>query len=124
MFVGMSFPFFGGLLGFIGGFAFAPTTYFVSIKSLKKKKKKFSINIYLFSSKLINKSINYLILYFLLCFQLPCVIWLKIYKPRRWSASWITNWFCIFFGVLLMILSPIGGLKQIISQAKTYRFYS
>lgn len=29
MFIGMTFPFFGGLLGFFGGFAFAPTTYFV-----------------------------------------------------------------------------------------------
>lgn len=30
MFLGVTFPFFGGLLGFFGGFAFAPTTYFVS----------------------------------------------------------------------------------------------
>jgi len=30
MFVAITFPFFGGLLGFFGGFAFAPTTYFVS----------------------------------------------------------------------------------------------
>jgi amino acid permease len=30
MFIGITFPFFGGLLGFFGGFAFAPTTYFVS----------------------------------------------------------------------------------------------
>ncbi|XP_021911741.1 lysine histidine transporter 1-like [Carica papaya] len=29
MFVAISFPFFGGLLGFFGGFAFAPTTYFL-----------------------------------------------------------------------------------------------
>jgi hypothetical protein len=26
----MAFPFFGALLGFFGGFAFLPTTYFVS----------------------------------------------------------------------------------------------
>jgi hypothetical protein len=32
MFIGITFPFFGGLLGFFGGFAFAPTTYFVSKK--------------------------------------------------------------------------------------------
>ncbi|THG04636.1 hypothetical protein TEA_022052 [Camellia sinensis var. sinensis] len=51
MFVGITFPFFGGLLGFFGGFAFAPTTYF-----------------------------------------LPCIIWLAIYKPRRFSLSWVTNW--------------------------------
>jgi amino acid permease len=83
MFVGITFPFFGGLLGFFGGFAFAPTTYF-----------------------------------------LPCIMWLAVYKPRRFSLSWIANWICIILGVLLMILSPIGGLRQIIISAKTYTFYS
>ncbi|XP_031253503.1 lysine histidine transporter 1-like [Pistacia vera] len=60
MFVAITFPFFGGLLGFFGGFAFAPTTYFI----------------------------------------------------------------CIILGLLLMILSPIGGLKNIIDKAKEYKFYS
>ncbi|KAK8934511.1 Lysine histidine transporter 1 [Platanthera zijinensis] len=83
MFLGMTFPFFSGLLGFFGGFAFAPTTYF-----------------------------------------LPCVMWLSLYKPRKYSLSWIANWICIVLGVLLMVLSPIGGLRQIILQAKTYKFYS
>ncbi|XP_022774284.1 lysine histidine transporter 1-like isoform X2 [Durio zibethinus] len=83
MFVGITFPFFGGLLGFFGGFAFAPTTYF-----------------------------------------LPCIMWLAIYKPRKFSLSWWTNWICIVLGVFLMVLSPIGGLRKIILQAKTYQFYS
>lgn len=83
MFIGMTFPFFGGLLGFFGGFAFAPTTYY-----------------------------------------LPCIIWLAIKKPRRFSLSWTINWICIVLGVLLMVLSPIGGLRQIIINAKTYKFYS
>ncbi|KAJ9564325.1 hypothetical protein OSB04_000291 [Centaurea solstitialis] len=83
MFVGICFPFFGGLLGFFGGFAFAPTTYF-----------------------------------------LPCVMWLSIHKPKRWSLSWITNWMCIALGVSLMVVSPIGGLRTIIVQAKTYKFFS
>ncbi|KAK3120918.1 hypothetical protein QOZ80_8BG0643470 [Eleusine coracana subsp. coracana] len=82
MFVAITFPFFGGLLGFFGGFAFAPTTYF-----------------------------------------LPCIMWLAIYKPKRFSLSWIANWICIILGVLLMVLSPIGGLRQIIMDAKTYEFY-
>ena len=30
----MAFPYFGALLGFFGGFAFLPTTYFVSMQSL------------------------------------------------------------------------------------------
>jgi amino acid permease len=83
MFVGITFPFFGGLLGFFGGFAFAPTTYF-----------------------------------------LPCIMWLSIYKPRKFSLSWCINWICIILGVLLMVLSPIGGLRTIIIQAKNYEFYS
>ncbi|EES17926.1 lysine histidine transporter 2 [Sorghum bicolor] len=29
MFIGLTFPFFDGLLGFFGGFGFAPTTYFI-----------------------------------------------------------------------------------------------
>ncbi|KAJ6808579.1 lysine histidine transporter 1-like [Iris pallida] len=83
MFIGMTFPFFGGLLGFFGGFAFAPTTYF-----------------------------------------LPCVMWLSICKPRRFSLSWTINWICIVLGLLLMTLAPIGGLRSIILKAKTYKFYS
>jgi amino acid permease len=83
MFIAMTFPFFGGLLSFFGGFAFAPTTYF-----------------------------------------LPCIMWLSIYKPRRFSLSWCANWVCIILGVCLMIVAPIGGLRTIIIQAKTYKFYS
>ncbi|KAJ8758927.1 hypothetical protein K2173_002706 [Erythroxylum novogranatense] len=83
MFIAICIPFFGALLGFFGGFAFAPTTYF-----------------------------------------LPCIIWLHIYKPKRFSLSWITNWVCIIFGVLLTVLSPIGGLRNIIISAKNYKFFS
>ncbi|KAI6671373.1 hypothetical protein NL676_006258 [Syzygium grande] len=83
MFVAITFPFFGGLLGFFGGFAFAPTTYF-----------------------------------------LPCVMWLAIYKPRRFSMSWFANWICIILGVLLVVLAPIGALRSIILSANTYKFYS
>nr|KYP65316.1 Lysine histidine transporter 1 [Cajanus cajan] len=79
----VTFPFFGGLLGFFGGFVFAPTTYF-----------------------------------------LPCVMWLVIYKPKRFSLSWCANWICIAFGVLLMVLAPIGALRQIILEAKDYKFFS
>ncbi|XP_038884357.1 lysine histidine transporter 1-like [Benincasa hispida] len=83
MFIGITFPFFGGLLGFFGGFVFAPTTYF-----------------------------------------LPCIMWLAIYKPKKYSLSWWSNWVSIVLGVLLMILAPIGGLRTIILQAKDYKFYS
>ncbi|XP_060189867.1 lysine histidine transporter 1-like [Lycium barbarum] len=83
MFVGITFPFFNELLGFFGGFAFAPTTYY-----------------------------------------LPCIMWLLICKPKKYSLSWIINWVCIILGVLLMVIAPIGGLRLIIKRAKKYEFYS
>ncbi|KAH6758571.1 lysine histidine transporter 1 [Perilla frutescens var. frutescens] len=54
---------------------------------------------------------------------LPCILWLVICKPRRFSVSWFANWFCIIFGFSLMVLGPIGGLRQIITHAKDYKFY-
>ncbi|XP_014512071.1 lysine histidine transporter-like 6 [Vigna radiata var. radiata] len=46
LFIGVTFPFFGDLLGFFGGFGFAPTSYFLpSIMWLIiKKPRRFSIN--------------------------------------------------------------------------------
>ncbi|ONK57606.1 uncharacterized protein A4U43_C09F2210 [Asparagus officinalis] len=81
--IGICIPFFGGLLGFFGGFAFAPTTYY-----------------------------------------LPCIMWLAIKKPQKFSLSWLINWFCIIVGVLLTVLAPIGGLRSIIKSASTYKFFS
>ncbi|XP_055807098.1 lysine histidine transporter-like 2 [Solanum dulcamara] len=82
LFVGMTFPFFGGLMGFFGGFALAPTSYY-----------------------------------------LPCIIWLILKKPKRFGLSWTINWVCIIVGVLLTLLSPIGGMWSIIKSAKSYHFY-
>ncbi|XP_043716502.1 lysine histidine transporter-like 6 [Telopea speciosissima] len=83
LFVGVTFPFFGDLLGFFGGFGFAPTTYF-----------------------------------------LPCVMWLAIKKPKRFSVSWLMNWGCIILGMFIMFASTIGGLRNIIIDSSSYRFYS
>ncbi|KAL8533818.1 hypothetical protein ACS0TY_010002 [Phlomoides rotata] len=46
MFIGMTFPFFGGLVGFFGGFALAPTTYFLPciIWLILKKPKKYGFS--------------------------------------------------------------------------------
>ncbi|KAJ8569688.1 hypothetical protein K7X08_006265 [Anisodus acutangulus] len=82
LFVGMTFPFFGGLMGFFGGFALAPTSYY-----------------------------------------LPCIIWLILKKPKRFGLSWCINWVCIIVGVLLTVISPIGGLWSIIKEARSYHFY-
>ncbi|OAY65798.1 Lysine histidine transporter 1 [Ananas comosus] len=55
---------------------------------------------------------------------LPCIIWLAIKKPRRFSLSWVANWGCIVIGVLIMFASTIGGLRNIIADASTFQFYS
>ncbi|XP_039144501.1 lysine histidine transporter-like 6 isoform X1 [Dioscorea cayenensis subsp. rotundata] len=83
LFLGVTFPFFGDLLGFFGGFGFTPTSYF-----------------------------------------LPCIIWLAIKKPKRFSLSWIVNWGCIIIGVCIMLVSTISGLRNIISDSSTFQFYS
>ncbi|XP_047318272.1 lysine histidine transporter 1-like [Impatiens glandulifera] len=83
MMIAIVLPFFGGLLGFFGGFALAPTSYY-----------------------------------------LPCIIWLIVKKPKRFGLSWWTNWVCIVIGVLLNIVAPIGGLRNIILSAKNYRLFS
>ncbi|KAJ6431883.1 hypothetical protein OIU84_019206 [Salix udensis] len=83
LFAGVTFPFFGDLLGFFGGFGFAPTSYF-----------------------------------------LPCVMWLIIKKPKRFSTKWFINWASIFVGVFIMIASTIGGFRNIVTDSSTYRFYT
>lgn len=83
LFIGVTFPFFGDLLGFFGGFGFAPTSYF-----------------------------------------LPSIMWLVIKKPKRFSTKWLVNWASIFIGVFIMLASTIGGLRNIIADSSTYRFYT
>ncbi|PQQ09647.1 hypothetical protein Pyn_27371 [Prunus yedoensis var. nudiflora] len=83
LFVGVTFPFFGDLLGFFGGFGFAPTSYF-----------------------------------------LPSIMWLIIKKPKRFGLQWLVNWVCIFIGMFIMLASTVGGFRNIITDASTYRFYT
>jgi hypothetical protein len=93
MFVGITFPFFGGLIGFFGGLAFAPTTYFVSTSfttvSLQQYKSRSSYQTEQYS-----------------CLQLPCIMWLIICKPRRFSLSWFTNWVRRGSKLLSVLLLP------------------
>uniref|UniRef100_A0A251S790 Putative amino acid transporter, transmembrane domain-containing protein n=1 Tax=Helianthus annuus TaxID=4232 RepID=A0A251S790_HELAN len=55
--------------------------------------------------------------------ELPCIMWLSIVKPKKWSLSWFTNWICIILGLALMIVSPIGGLRSIIVQGQRLRVF-
>ncbi|CAN6248036.1 unnamed protein product [Urochloa humidicola] len=56
--------------------------------------------------------------------ELPCILWLKIKKPPKFSVSWFANWGCIGVGVLLMLASTIGGLRSIVQDASMFQFYS
>ncbi|CAF1793687.1 unnamed protein product [Brassica napus] len=47
---------------------------------------------------------------------IPCIIWLILKRPNRFSLSWFINWSCIIIGVVLMIIAPIGGLTKLIYQ--------
>ncbi|TYI53945.1 hypothetical protein E1A91_D11G041600v1 [Gossypium mustelinum] len=83
MLVAITLPFFGGLLSFLGGFCFAPTSYYI-----------------------------------------PCIIWLVIYKPKRFGLSWFANYICIGIGLILTILGPIGGMISLIHSSQTFKFFS
>ncbi|KAK7306951.1 hypothetical protein VNO77_39601 [Canavalia gladiata] len=83
LFIGVTFPFFGDLLGFFGGFGFAPTAYL-----------------------------------------LPSIMWLIIKKPKRFSLNWFINWVGIYTGACIILASTIGGFRNIIADAATYKFYT
>ncbi|KAL2897958.1 Lysine histidine transporter 1 [Bienertia sinuspersici] len=57
-------------------------------------------------------------------FYLPCIIWLIISKPKKYSISWFCNWLFIIFGMSLTILAPIGAVREIVVQANTFKFFS
>ncbi|EFJ25871.1 hypothetical protein SELMODRAFT_413158 [Selaginella moellendorffii] len=46
-------------------------------------------------------------------FQLPCIMWLSIKKPRVLGLEWLLNWACILFGVVLTIVSAIGSIVNL-----------
>ncbi|KAG2273338.1 hypothetical protein Bca52824_067893 [Brassica carinata] len=43
---------------------------------------------------------------------IPCIIWLILKRPNRFSLSWFINWSCIILGVVLMIIAPIGDSRN------------
>ncbi|XP_065880236.1 lysine histidine transporter-like 5 [Euphorbia lathyris] len=57
-------------------------------------------------------------------YYLPCIMWLMVRRPKRWSFHWVASWISIVVGVFITLLSPIGGLRTIIISAKTYKFFS
>ncbi|MCL7049442.1 hypothetical protein MKW94_015021 [Papaver nudicaule] len=54
----------------------------------------------------------------------PCIMWQILRKPKRWSFHWYACWICNVLGVLVMLLSPIGGTREIVLSFKSYKFFS
>ena len=111
MFIAMTFPFFSALLGFFGGFAFSPTTYFVCNFSCSNPLVVFKCSYLaiLFNSQTSRTNLpntfgctrfgntNTLLKKsaangFFLLLQLPSIMWLLIYRPKALSLQWLTNW--------------------------------
>ncbi|XP_022152540.1 lysine histidine transporter-like 5 [Momordica charantia] len=55
---------------------------------------------------------------------IPCIMWLLLKRPKPWSFHWIASWGSTIIGVLIAVLTPIGGLRQIILSFKTYKIFS
>ncbi|GLT33116.1 hypothetical protein SLA2020_077290 [Shorea laevis] len=55
---------------------------------------------------------------------LPCMMWLAVRKPRRFGLSWWTNKICIVLGFLLRGMSLVVDIRQIVSHAGNYHFFS
>ncbi|KAK9789595.1 hypothetical protein WJX73_006025 [Symbiochloris irregularis] len=54
-------------------------------------------------------------------FWLPPLIWLKVKKPPITSWHFWASWVCIILGILVTILGAIGGLRDIIVNATSYK---
>ncbi|XP_022960047.1 lysine histidine transporter-like 5 [Cucurbita moschata] len=54
----------------------------------------------------------------------PCIMWLIIKRPKPWSFHWIASWTATIIGVSIAVLTPIGGLRQIILSFKSYKIFS
>ncbi|CAM6087048.1 unnamed protein product [Calypogeia fissa] len=54
---------------------------------------------------------------------LPCIIWLRLKKPRPFSISWLVNWALIVIGVLLLLAATIGGMRNIIVDSSTTQHF-
>lgn len=54
----------------------------------------------------------------------PCIMWLVIKRPKPWSFHWIASWTAAIIGIMIAVLTPVGGLRQIILSFKSYKIFS
>ncbi|KAG5097499.1 hypothetical protein JHK82_047353 [Glycine max] len=133
LFIGVTFPFFGGLLGFFGGFVFAPASYFLpcimwlvlyrpKIFSWSwcanwignSSSSRYTYVLFTLFIAVTFPSFGGLLLGFFGDLSLlqphtfaPCIMCLAIYRPKIFSWSWCANW---FISVLHRLWSVINGV--------------
>ena len=56
-------------------------------------------------------------------FWLPSVIWLVLKKPKVSNWNFWASWVCIILGVTVTIVGATGGMRDIIVNASSYKFY-
>ncbi|GLJ23863.1 hypothetical protein SUGI_0453450 [Cryptomeria japonica] len=56
-------------------------------------------------------------------FAYPCLMWIMIKKPEKYSSSWYLNWGLGIFGVILSIAFSIGGVWSIVDSGLKLHFF-
>jgi hypothetical protein len=101
MFIAITFPFLGRLLSFLGGFTFALTTYSITFPFFGGLLSFFGGFIFTLTTsstsscqsinwsvhRKLNKKLRAHQISLTFVRQLPCIMWLAIYKPRRFGFA-------------------------------------
>jgi len=56
-------------------------------------------------------------------FWLPPLMFLILKRPSITNIHCLPSCFCVLYGVVVMVLGAIGGLRGIINRASSYEFY-
>lgn len=57
-------------------------------------------------------------------YSLPSIFWLLVKKPKITNWHFWASWACIIAGVIITVLGAVGGLRGIIVDASSYKFYT
>lgn len=53
----------------------------------------------------------------------PCLMWIKIHKPNRYTKFWCLNWSLGILGIILSILLVFGAIWTIVTQGIEVHFF-
>jgi len=57
-------------------------------------------------------------------YSLPSIFWLLVKKPKITNWHFWASWACIIAGIIITVLGAVGGLRGIIVDASSYKFYT